>query len=438
MTAKPYVTLALLVTAVALLAGCCAAPEAILGSRDPALTSAPETIVEKEVVVTVEAKGKEITALPTSAPPDAWEVEAEPIAGGAEERELQPITLNAGMVDDNEQWDDYLLYRQQSADIVDSDMVHDRDVSERYIVTVLDQGNYPVLGARVGFYDDQAEVFAGYTYATGKVLFFPQTCGVGDDVEIVEVQITGDGYAEKARLVRGETYDLTATVDTGVPHSFSPTLDVVFLLDATGSMGDEIDALKTNIHSIASEIATLQTVSDIRFGLTLYRDRGDSFVSRTYDLGNVSEFAETLSTVRAAGGNDYRESVNEGLHEAIHAPSWREGAVHIVIWIGDAPPHMDYAQDYDYAVEMEEAARRGVKIFAIAASGLDFYGEYIWRQVAQFTEGKFIFLTYADATMSEPGGETEFHVDQYSVENLDALVVRLITEELAWQTKVKD
>jgi hypothetical protein len=432
MTAKPHITLALLATAAALLTGCCpaAAPEAVVVTQ----------IVEKEgetVVVTMEAE-KEMAALPTSAPSDAWEAEAEPIAGTGAERELRPITLNAGMVDDNKQWDDYLLYRQQSADIVSSDTIHDRDVSERYIVTVLDQEGYPVLGARVGFYADQEEVFAGYTYATGKVLFFPKACGVGDNVEIVEAHISGNGYTEKARLVRGETYNLTVTVDTGVPHNFSPTLDVVFLLDATGSMGDEIDALKTNIHSIASEIASLQTVSDIRFGLTVYRDRGDSFVIRTYDLAQVSEFAETLSTIEADGGGDYPESVNEGLHEAIHAPSWRDDAVHIIIWIGDAPPHMDYAQDYDYAAEMEEAARRGIKIFAIAASGLDFYGEYIWRQVAQFTEGKFIFLTYADATRSEPGGETEFHVDQYSVENLDALVVRLITEELAWQTKVKD
>lgn len=432
MNAKPYVTLALLTTATALLVSCCAAELAA-----PAPTSTPAKIVEKEVVVTVEA-GKETTALPTSAPSEAREVAAEPTEGAGAERELRPITLNAGMVDDNEQWDDYLLYRLQSADIVNSGTIHDRDVSERYIVTVLDQEGYPVLGARVGFYADQEKVFAGYTYATGKVLFFPKAFGVGDNVEIVEVHISGDGYTEKARLVRGETYNLTVTVDTGVPHNFSPTLDVVFLLDATGSMGDEIDALKTNIHSIASEIATLQTVSDIRFGLTVYRDRGDSFVTHAYDLSSVSEFAKTLSTVEANGGGDYPESVNEGLHEAIHAPSWRDDAVRIVIWIGDAPPHMDYAQDYDYAVEMEEAARRGIKIFAIAASGLDFYGEYIWRQVAQFTEGKFIFLTYADATMSEPGGETEFHVDQYSVENLDALVVRLITEELAWQTKVKD
>ncbi len=61
-------------------------------------------------------------------------------------------------------------------------------------------------------------------------------------------------------------------------------LDVLFLLDATGSMGDEIDQLKTSIDSVAARVAALDGSPDVRFGMTLYRDEGDAFVTSTYDF----------------------------------------------------------------------------------------------------------------------------------------------------------
>jgi hypothetical protein len=83
---------------------------------------------------------------------------------------------------------------------------------------------------------------------------------------------------------------------------------------------------------------------------------------------------------------------------------------------------------------MVRAAERGIKVFPIASSGLDDQGEYVFRQIAQFTQGRFVFLTYADPTNGgPPGDETTHHVEDYSVENLDELVVRLVEEELAYQ-----
>ena len=85
-----------------------------------------------------------------------------------------------------------------------------------------------------------------------------------------------------------------------------------------------------------------------------------------------------------------------------------------------------YAQDYDYTEEMIEANSRGIKIFAIASSGLDDQGEYIFRQIAQHTMGRFIFIVYG------AGRTTPHHVGQYTIEQLDSLVVRLVEEELAF------
>jgi hypothetical protein len=165
--------------------------------------------------------------------------------------------------------------------------------------------------------------------------------------------------------------------------------------------------------------------------MTIYRDRGDLFISRTFDFTtDIEQFTSELVSITADGGGDYAESLNEGFHNAIHLPEWRvEETVSLVFLVADAPPHLDYEQDFDYAVDIMKAAEFGIKVLPLASSGLDDQGEFIFRQLAQISGGKFLFLTYgADGA---PGDETSHHVDDYSVLSLDELIVRLVEEELA-------
>jgi hypothetical protein len=182
---------------------------------------------------------------------------------------------------------------------------------------------------------------------------------------------------------------------------------------------------------VAQRIRDLPGSPDVRFGMTVYRDRGDLFVSRTFDFTpDVEAFVAELALIEASGGGDYPESLNEGLHNAIHLPEWRgEETVSLIFLIADAPPHLDYLQDYDYAQEVMDAAAMGIKIFPLASSGLDDQGEYIFRQLAQISGAKFLFLTYGAG--GAPGDETPHHVDDYSVLSLDQLIVRMVEEELA-------
>jgi Mg-chelatase subunit ChlD len=213
-------------------------------------------------------------------------------------------------------------------------------------------------------------------------------------------------------------------------------LDVLFLLDATGSMADEINAIQTTIFDVADRIDQLPGRQDVRFGLVAYRDRGDEYVTRTFDFeADVRDFSDNLERIEANGGGDYPEALNEGLHQALYNVQWRgEGTVRLIFLIADAPPHLDYGQDADYAVDMETAASSAIKIFPIASSGLDDQGEYVFRQLAQFTQGRFIFLTYDSPSNGGQSGDiTTHHVDSYSVNTLDDLLVRLVTEELAFQ-----
>jgi hypothetical protein len=149
--------------------------------------------------------------------------------------------------------------------------------------------------------------------------------------------------------------------------------------------------------------------------------------------GSVEQFAEILAVVEADGGGDYPEDLNEGLSQAIHDVEWRvDGTVSLVFLVADAPPHLDYGQENHYAFEMLGAVQRGVKIYPIASSGLDEQGEYVFRQLAQFTGGRFIFLTYGAEGPGSSGTETDLNVSDYTVSSLDQLVVRIVEEELAY------
>lgn len=362
----------------------------------------------------------------------------EGVADAVEARPAQP--LQAGEVDDNAQWDDYLLYRRQSQGLP----VHDRDVSERYVIEVKDGQGRPVLGATVRFLAGQQEIYHAQTYANGQVLFHPLALNQPlEQVERFQVWVEKDNLREELTLTR-----LNAQVSTSFSERWTVTLDtraqaetinldVLFLVDATGSMADEIAKIQNTIFEVSARIDALPGQPNVRYGMVTYRDRGDEFVTRSYEFTpDVQVFSADLNTVYADGGGDTPESLNEALHEALHGVEWRGGqTIQLIFLIADAPPHLDYPQDYDYAVEMEKAAERGIKIFPIASSGLDDQGEYIFRQLAQYTQGRFIFLTYEGPTNGgTPGEVTTHHVDDYSVANLDDLLVKLVQTELAFQS----
>ncbi len=342
-------------------------------------------------------------------------------------RSNQAPNLRAGSVDDNAAWDDYLLYRLHCAEWgID---VHDVDVTGRQMIFVSNSQGEPVLGAEVTILDVNGDRVAQLTtHSDGSVLFFPNAYP-HFDLDQIEIVVAKDGLEVSQNLdqgIREQSIILDAESATKPVR-----LDVHFLIDATGSMSDEIAQLKENMIAVSEQIETLPSSPNVRFGMTIYRDRGDLFVSRTLDFTpDVSAFTDELAQVHADGGGDYPESLNEGLHNAIHLPEWRgEDTVSLIFLLADAPPQLNYQQDFDYAADVFAAAEVGIKIYPLASSGLDDQGEYIFRQLAQISGGKFLFLTYGAG--GAPGDETTHHVDDYSVLSLDELVVRMVEEELA-------
>ena len=365
-------------------------------------------------------------------------------------------TVTAAMQDDNADFGEYLAYRQRNTHLP----VRERDISERYLLEVTDAQGDPVHDAEVAVQRPGVAqpVMWARTDTAGRVWLHPRAflSPRFDDERTLGVAVRKGGVQSRAVLMRGQSQ--AVQVRLGARLSAPMRLDLVFLIDATGSMGDEIAKLKNSMRAMAQQISQLPGQPDICYGLVAYRDRGDAFITRTHDFtDDLGAFQRQLANVQAHGGGDTPEALNEALHEVVHGLSWRAQAARMVVLVADAPPHLDYGgcmsapgafgsspswgQRADglgrpgacpqYDRDMQAALSKGIKLFAVGASGLDPVGEYIYRQMAQYTAGRFVFLTYRDAPGSGPGTQTVHDVKQYSVQTLDKLVVRLVGEELA-------
>ena len=336
--------------------------------------------------------------------------------------------VTAGVVDDNADFGAYLAFRDRTL------VAHRaRDIRDRYLLEVKDPRGRGVADAEVVVHGTSGYATWVRTDGAGRAWLHPDAFD-GARSSHYQVVARKDGRHATSRLVRGQKSAVEVVLDAA-PATARARLDLVFLIDATGSMADEIDKLKATLRTITAEVARLPSQPDLCLGLVAYRDRTDAFLVRSHDFTNdVGAFLQqALQPLRAAGGGDYPEAMNEGLNEAVHQLSWRgDGATRMVILLADAPPHLDYGAPH-YDDDMIAAQGKGIKIFGVGASGLDRQGEFIQRQIAQYTGGKFVFLTYADAHRPGrgPGRETTHDVQNYSVDTLDRLIVRLVTDELA-------
>ena len=348
--------------------------------------------------------------------------------------QAQQAVVTAGMVDDNAAFSEYLAYRERTQSQL---AYRERDVRERYLLEVNDAQGRGVPDAEVAVQAANGAATWLRTDAAGKGWIHPDAFDPRHS-SFYDVTVRQGGYQASAVLQRGQKSAVEVQL-TAARLPARAKLDLVFLVDATGSMGDEIDKLKSSLRSITDEVSRLPSHPDLCLGLVAYRDRGDAFFVRSHDLTNdMNAFQGVLNALQAAAGGDEPEALSEALHEAVHHISWRgDQTTRLVVLLADAPPHLDYGGP-QYDDGMMAALGKGIKLMSVGASGLNKQGEYIQRQMAQYTGGRFIFLTYADARSpsSGAGRETVHDVRNYSVQTLDKLVVRLVREEVEKLPKV--
>ena len=178
------------------------------------------------------------------------------------------------------------------------------------------------------------------------------------------------------------------------PAWSKPVIEVVFVLDTTGSMGPLIEGAKRKIWSIATTLIDCSPDAEIRMGLVAYRDIGDDYVTKTFNLTtDIQGLYADLLELRARGGGDWPESVNEALHIGVTKMNWSRGrnTTRIIFLVGDAPPHMDYAQDTKYPDVMRLARARDITVNTVQAGSARDTERY-WREIAQMGRGEYMAI----------------------------------------------
>lgn len=182
----------------------------------------------------------------------------------------------------------------------------------------------------------------------------------------------------------------------------APRVEVVFVLDTTGSMGGLIQTAKDKIWSIATTMASAQPAPEVRMGLVAYRDRGDDYVTRVTNLSDdLDSVYATLMDYRADGGGDGPESVNAALSAALDDISWSQDpdTYRVVFLVGDAPPHMDYQDEERYPAILAQAQARGIVVNTIRC-GNSSQTEQAWRQIAALAQGDYFSVDQAGSAIA--------------------------------------
>ena len=200
--------------------------------------------------------------------------------------------------------------------------------------------------------------------------------------------------------------------------------DIAFIVDATGSMGDEIRFLQSDLKYIIDH-AYSDTKVALRTAVEFYRDQTDTYIVRgkdfSTDVANTQAFIDEQS---ANGGGDFPEAVHTALESALQNFSWNESArARIAFLILDAPAHHqdDIIESLKSSITL--FAKNGIKLIPVAASGIDKDTESMLRFFDIITGGTYVFLT-DDSGIGY--SHIEASVGDHEVEKLADLMIRLI------------
>ena len=291
-------------------------------------------------------------------------------------------------------------------------------------VVLKDKNNNPLPLADVSLYSNQTLIYEAVSNAKGvSYLYHNLEEYEGFDVKIqYEEQ---EYWFNVSELNENNSYEFKVDVE----RVESKNVDIVFFIDTTGSMGDELTYIKQELVSIIDTIGEYDSSYSINVGLCFYRDQNDAYVTKTFDFENdINKVLSNLEAQRVAGGGDYEEALQDGLKE-VNKLSWREDSTKLIYHFFDAPSH-----DRDFDIVYEEyykLASKGIRYIPVASSGLSKIGEYIAREGSLLTGGTYTSLT-DDSRIG--GGHIEITTPSDTVvEYLNDMIIRLTIEFITGQ-----
>lgn len=343
--------------------------------------------------------------------------------------------LQAGVSDDNRQFPLFLEFLDKYAG--PSGALESR-TRERIRFHVVDSASNGLANVEVKILNGQDILETLVTLSDGSATFYPLWTIPESRIHSLRVEVKRGDDDTSFQLAADGPRRITVPVNPARPRPSSLSVDLLFVLDATGSMQTQIDQLKNAISILQMNLSSLPGSPRLRFGLVQYRDRKDDFlVSKIQFTEDATAFSNELSKVRADGGGDQPEDLQSALDTALHGMTWNRDGIRLGFVITDAPPHLDYGQEFTYVAASHLARRNGIKLHAVGCGSLPVAGEVVLRQIAQIAGGKYVFLTKpgesGESEGGAPGAVSHHTGSNWVSERLETALLRLTREEIGNQ-----
>lgn len=303
--------------------------------------------------------------------------------------------------------------------------------NSRVPVVVTSSSGTPLAAMTVKLMRSNATLWEAVTDNHGQAELWISPWQKSEGVDASSLRVSIDGRIMEQQPVVNSWDSLEQlTVNRYVVDTPAATVrqqaDIAFVVDATGSMGDEINFLKSDLLDIMNHVSAVRHSQTIRTATLFYRDEGDEYLTRHSDFtADASQTAAFVENQQADGGGDYPEAVHTALEHMLQDLSWSDDArTRMAFLILDAPAHHNTDVILSLQQSLTACARRGIRIIPVAASGVNKETEFMLRFFATITGGTYVFLT-DDSGVGL--GHIKATVGDYEVEKLNELIIRLIT-----------
>ncbi len=276
----------------------------------------------------------------------------------------------------------------------------------------------PLSHVKVELFNGQDVVYTSVTDKTGKAYLFVDELTSTLTVRVSYNDINGN-LVEKIKPVESSSLIFDNLPEKAIDEN---VIELMFVVDTTGSMTDELEYLKAEIKDVIERI-TNQTDAKIYLALLFYRDHGDTYLTRYFDFTtNISEQISNINKQSANGGGDFPEAVNDALKEALSGNWIQDTATRIIVHVADAPSHSKDYQEWHSLVKL--AASKGIKILSVASSGIDLETEFLFRSQSLMTNSHYVYLTDDSGIGGSHLAATVY--EKPVVEFLNSCLIRLI------------
>ena len=335
---------------------------------------------------------------------------------------IQPQSglVTAGEWNDLDNWDFYqkTLMKEPFKGFPDDWQMY----TNHRIAVAITAKNKPAANATVTLFRNDTPIWTAKTDNLGRAELWVGAFQKENELNTALLRLkVNEQWVSTAAI--SETQVNRIALDETLP---SPTnlVQIAFMVDATGSMGDELEFLKMDLKKVIAEVQKTNTQLKISTATVFYRDEGDEYVVKhspfTEDINQTTEF---ISQQRADGGGDFPEAVDKALVQ-LNQLQWQpEARTRIAFLVLDAPPHNKPAVISSIQYSVKTAAASGIKLIPVVASGIDKTTEFLMRFIAMYTNGTYVFITDHSGIGNK---HLEPSVGEYQVEKLSDLMVRLI------------